>query len=120
MLGKLCYTIFIILQLLKGVAMCFLDRLFKKQGQQEENGDCQSSIKTHSYIQKDDEFKVVIDTDRELSEEEQKDVFAIVKDGIYIHNQHPSNVCIRLMLKFDIIQPIIYNRLSKWCVKLHF
>lgn len=123
--------------ILKGVVMGFFDKLFgRNHKQQEEEPHISStkahkyeqqdeeprtsSTKTHKYEQQDEEFTVIINTDRELSEEEQKTILSILKNGLYIENQHPADVCISVMLELNIMDPIIYNRRSDECVELSF
>ena len=106
--------------MLKGVVMGFSNNFLGRNHKQQEEGHDTSSTKTHKYEQQDEEFTVIINTDRELSEEEQKTILSILKNGLYIENQHPADVCISVMLELNIMDPIIYNRRSDECVELSF
>lgn len=106
--------------ILKGVVMGFFDKLFGRNHKQQEEEPHTSSTKAHKYEQQDEEFTVIIHTDRELSEEEQKTIFSIMKNGLYVGNQHPGDVCISMMLELNIMDPIIYNRRSDECAELSF
>ena len=106
--------------MLKGVVMGFSNNFLGRNHKQQEEGHDTSSTKAHKYEQKDEEFKVIIKTDRELSEEEQKSVFSIMKDGLYVVNQHPADICFSVMLELNIMNPLVYNRPSFECVEISF
>ena len=105
--------------------MSFFNRLFKKQGQPNESAIIEAdSISSDSdspdYVRSDEDFKVCIKTDKELSEEQQDAIFSIVKTGLYKNNEIPSKVCITLMLSIGIMESMILNRTSEGSAELIF
>ena len=104
--------------------MSFFNRLFKKQQPNEsaiiEADSSSSDSKPLAYVKSDEDFTICIETDKELSEEQQDAIFSIVKTGLYKNNEIPSKVCINLMLSTGIIETMILNRTSKGSAELIF
>jgi len=75
--------------------MSILDKIFKKR-------------KPHD---SSDDFKIILRTNKKLSEENKNTIFAIVKNGIE-SNSDFSNIAINIMMNTEIYEPIIINRIK--------
>lgn len=93
--------------------MSFFNKLFKKQRQpkgstSQEVASNSSSSKKYTYVKSKKNFTVRINTDKELSEEQQSTIFSTVKNGVS-HNEIPSKICVNIMLETGIMYPVTLN-----------
>lgn len=75
--------------------MSIFSRLFKKREQPESS----------------DTFKVVLKTEKKLSEEQKKAIITIVKDGT-MSGVEPSDIAIKIMMSTGIYDMVILNRIK--------
>ena len=58
-----------------------------------------------------DDFKVILKTEKELSEEQRNTIITIVKDGT-ISGIEPSDIAIKIMMSTGIYDMVILNRIK--------
>ena len=58
-----------------------------------------------------DDFKVILKTEKELSEEQRNTIITIVKDGT-ISGLEPSDIAIKIMMSTGIYDMVILNRIK--------
>lgn len=85
--------------------MSILDKLFKKR-QPKTN-----SIPFTELESATDGFKVVLKTEKNLSEEQRNTIITIVKNGM-ASNSEPSDICINIMMSTGIYDVMILNRIE--------
>lgn len=90
--------------------MRFFNKLFRKLKRQKKSTSFEVDSrslgeKSHTYVKKDDNFKVCIKTDLPLSREQKQIIFSTIKNGIN-RQEIPSKICINLMLGTGIMKPM--------------
>ena len=95
--------------------MNFLDKLFKKNRQQVSTIHACNSLEfddsnysTMDVASASDTFQVIINTDKNLSEDEKFAIVSIVKEG-FASNCYMSDICIKIMMFTGFYTPIIIN-----------
>lgn len=68
-------------------------------------------FKKRKHPESSDNFKVILKTQKELSEEQKNTIITIVKDGI-VSGVTPSRIAIKLMMSTEIYGIIILNRIE--------
>lgn len=98
--------------------MSIFDRIFKKRQQPQTTTmpkfqpvKQKKVEETHMEVESFDEFKVILKTEKNLSEEQRNTIITIVRDGI-TSDTEPSDICIHVMMSTGIYDTMILNRIK--------
>jgi len=73
-------------------------------------------FKKRKQLSSSDEFKVILKTDKELSEEQKNAIITIVKDGIGA-GEDLNTIGMLIIMNANICDPVILNRIKN-CVEV--
>lgn len=104
--------------------MGFINKILKKRqllnSYNSEEFETVTELESGEILQKveknDDELKIVLCTQKSLSEEQKNTIISIVKDGI-VSNQKQSSICIKVLMQTGVGEGMIINRINN-CIQV--